>query len=83
MCVNENIRVLLSWANRSLQSEEREREREHLLESGGRPRLSNYHTVHSSISRRSDSLSLSAMNVFESFDRMGSIFQRRVYWVWP
>lgn len=39
MCVNENIRVLLSWANRSLQSEEREREREHLLESGGRPRF--------------------------------------------
>ena len=83
MCVNENIRVCLGLIVVYKANREREREREHLLESGGRPRLSNYHTVHSSISRRSDSLSLSAMNVFESFDRMGSIFQRRVYWVWP
>lgn len=52
MCVNENIRLCLGL----VVVYKANREREHLLESGGRPRLSNYE---SSISRRSDSLSLS------------------------
>lgn len=62
----------VSWAKRSLLVVHKAN-REHLLESGGRPVCRT--VAHQSL----DDLILSLLKFFESFDRMGTIFQRSLF----
>jgi hypothetical protein len=62
----------VSWAKRSLLVVHKAN-REHLLESGGRPVCRT--VAHQSL----DDLILSLLMFFESFDRMGTIFQRSLF----